>query len=220
MSCPVHLPWRRPAPIVAALPCGPSHIHARSGRVSSFGDAEVNSDLSSIQFDPIQSLPSFTGVVNRLEVDEGKTSAATTVPVQHNLTLLEGAKLAELLLQLALGGVETEAEHTKALRLVRVLPIAIMAPAVGHWRTGVVSSSTLKNQNYLCPATNHSTPYRVHIGQSVRTFNTERAIFGNLTRRSLEADLEQLLGDLDLRSGDLSTNAVSTTLLISSLTLS
>jgi len=135
-------PWRRPAPIVAAFPCGSSHIHARSGRVSSFGDAEVNSDLSSIQFDPIQSLPSFTGVVKRLEVDEGKTSAATTVPVQHNLTLLEGAELAELLLQLALGGVETEAEHTKALRLVRVLPIAIMAPAVGHWRTGVVSCST------------------------------------------------------------------------------
>ena len=119
--------------------------------MSSFGDAEVNSDLSSIQFDPIQSLPSFTGVVKRLEVDEGKTSAATTVPVQHNLTLLEGAKLAELLLQLALGGVETEAEHTKALRLVRVLSIAIMAPAVGHRRPGVVSSSTLKNKNYLCP---------------------------------------------------------------------
>ena len=78
----------------------------------SLGDAEVNSDLSSIQFDPIQSLPSFTGVVKRLEVDEGKTSAATTVPVQHNLTLLEGAELAELLLQLSFSGVQAQTKHS------------------------------------------------------------------------------------------------------------
>ena len=106
--------------------------------MSSFGDAEVNSDLSSIQFDPIQSLPSFTGVVKRLEVDKGKTSAATTVPVQHNLTLLKGAKLAELLLQLALRGVEGEAEHPEAVGRGRVLAAALVTAAGRHGGPGVV----------------------------------------------------------------------------------
>ena len=101
--------------------------------MSSLGDAEVHANLPPVQLYSIQCLPRFRSIINRLEVDEREASATTTVSIQHNLTLLQGPKLAKLLLQLTLGGVEGKSKDSNALALVRVLPVAIMAPPVGHW---------------------------------------------------------------------------------------
>lgn len=126
-------PLRGPTPFVATLPSWPAHVHTRGWRVGSLGDAEVHADLPPVQLYPIQCLPSLRGVVDCLKVDECKASAAATVSIQHNLALLQGAKLAKLLLQLTLSGVQAEAKHSNTLRLVRVFPVAIVAPPVGHW---------------------------------------------------------------------------------------
>jgi len=108
-------PLRGPTPFLATLPCWPAHVHTRGWCVGSLGDAEVHADLPPVQLNPIQCLPSLRGVVDSLKVDECKASAAATVAIQHHLALLQGTKLAKLLLQLALSGVQAEAKYSDAL---------------------------------------------------------------------------------------------------------
>lgn len=96
------------------------------------GDGEIHTNLASVQVHSIQSFTSSTGIGSRFEVEEGKSTAPPTVSVQNHLDLLEGSVLAELLLQLALRGVETEPEHPNALTGFRVVTVADMTASGGH----------------------------------------------------------------------------------------
>lgn len=96
------------------------------------GDGEVNTNLASVQIHSIQSFTSSHGIGSRFIVEEGKSTTPPTVSVQNHLDLLEGSVLAELLLQLALSGVQTEPEHPNALAGLRVVTVADMTASGGH----------------------------------------------------------------------------------------
>ena len=78
-------------------------------------DGEVDPDRLPVQLLAVHNLPGLRGVLNGLKVDEGEASVAALVSVQDHLALLDAAEGAEVLLELPLGGVETQAEHTQAL---------------------------------------------------------------------------------------------------------
>ena len=78
-------------------------------------DGEVNPDRLPVQLLAVHHLPGLRGVLNGLEVDEGEASAAARVAIQDHLALFDATKGAEVLLELPLSGVETQAEHTQAL---------------------------------------------------------------------------------------------------------
>ena len=61
------------------------------------------------------------------------------MPIQHNLTLLQTPKLAELLLQLSLCGVQTQAKHSQTLIRLWFLPVSVMASPIRHWGAGVTA---------------------------------------------------------------------------------
>ena len=63
-------------------------------------------------------------------------------PLQFNQTLylysLQRSELLELRLELPLGGVEAQPEHTDTLAGLRLLPVADVAPPAGHGGPGVL----------------------------------------------------------------------------------
>ena len=62
-----------------------------------------------------------------LVVDEGEAPATPRVAVQDHLALLDAAEGAELFLQLPLGGVEAQAEHSETL--VGLGRLSVLSPS-------------------------------------------------------------------------------------------
>ena len=117
-------------------------------------DGEVHPDRLPVQLLAVHHLPGLRGVLNGLKVDEGEASAAARVSVQHNLALLNAAEGAEVLLELPLGGVETQAKHTEALVGLGSLPLCVSASAssASTSTTGRRIIVTLRNRkNMLRP---------------------------------------------------------------------
>jgi len=101
-------------------------------------DAEVHSDLLPVQLRVCHGVPSLGGVLDFLESNKSKTPRSAGLPVQHDGDLGDGTELAELLVQLSLGGVETQTEHSQAVVGGRLVSGALMTPPIGHRRPGVV----------------------------------------------------------------------------------
>ena len=102
-------------------------------------DGEVHPDRLPVQLLAVHHLPGLRGVLNGLEVDEGEASAAARMSVQDHLALLNTTEGAEVLLELPLGGVETQAEHTEALVGLGGLPICSSASASTTGRRIIVT---------------------------------------------------------------------------------
>ena len=106
-------------------------------------DGEVHPDRLPVQLLAIHHLPRLRRIFDRLEIDKGKTSAATRVTVQDDLALLDAAEGAEVFLELPLRGVEAQAEHPETLvglgRLPLIPPSSTSASASTAGR-GVVMS--------------------------------------------------------------------------------
>jgi len=100
--------------------------------VSSLSDGVVHSDLTTIKLNTIQCFSGLGGILNVLEVEEGKASATPTVAIQHNIHPLQGAELLKFLLQLPLRSVQAQTEHPQAFAWLGSITVTIMAPAVGH----------------------------------------------------------------------------------------
>jgi hypothetical protein len=61
--------------------CGSSHVHARGGSVWTLGDAEVHSDLPTIQLKPIHRLPGIRSRFYVFKVNKGESSASAGVSI-------------------------------------------------------------------------------------------------------------------------------------------
>ena len=114
-----------------------THVHAWCWSVRPLGDGEVHPDRLPVQLFAIHHLPRLRRIVNRLEIDERESSAAAGVTVQDDLTLLDAAEGAEVLLELPLRGVEAQAKHPETLIGLRGL--ALIPPTASS--TSSVSST-------------------------------------------------------------------------------
>ena len=121
------------------LPGGSAHVSAWCRSVRPLRDGEVHPDRLPVQLLAVHHLPGLRGVLNGLKVDEGKASAAARVSVQDNLALLNTSKGAKVLLELPLGGVKTQAEHTEALVGLGSLSICSSASASTTGRRVIVT---------------------------------------------------------------------------------
>jgi len=132
-------------PVVSVTPAtsssGSSHVHARSGCMSSLGDAEVHSNFPSVQFHPTHGIPCFRSIFNILVVDEGKTSTTSAVAIQHYLDSLQRSEFSELLFQLAFSRVQAQPEHPNTLTRSWVFSVADVSATRRHWWARVIASS-------------------------------------------------------------------------------
>ena len=78
-------------------------------------DREVHADRLPVQLLAVHHLPGLGSVLHGVVVDEGEATAAAGVSIQNYLTLLDAPERAEVFLQLPLGGVQGQAEHSQAL---------------------------------------------------------------------------------------------------------
>jgi len=93
-------------------------------------NAVVHPDFPAVHFDSIHGFSRLHCIVDRFEIDESKPTAPSTVTVQHNLGLLDGAELPKLLVQLTLGGVQAQAKHSDTFAFIWSLTITIMTTSV------------------------------------------------------------------------------------------
>lgn len=122
-----------PAPAVAAVAAGgASHVHAGGGGVRPLGDAEVNTYLLAIHLCIRHGIPGLCGVLNLVKGHECKSSGPSSLSIKDHGYLGDGAKFAELFLNLPLRGVEAEPEHPKAGVCLGRVPGSLVPPPVGH----------------------------------------------------------------------------------------
>ena len=100
--------------------------------MSSLGDAEVYSDLLTVQFTVSHGIASLGSILNLLKCHKSKSSRSASLPIQHHCDLGDGSKLTELLLQLPLRGVETQTKHSQTCVGLGRVSVTLVSPPVGH----------------------------------------------------------------------------------------
>jgi len=106
--------------------------------VSSLGYGKIYTNLLPIELQAIHGVSGLSSVLRSFHVHESESSAFAAESIHHHLDLLNGAELPELLVQVPLGGVETQPEHAEALGGLRILAVGSVAvseaAATPGWR--------------------------------------------------------------------------------------
>ena len=102
----------------------------------------VNTDASSINFGIAHSLFSSLSIIQGFIVNKTESSASSSLSVQYNLELFDGAKFGKFLLQLSLSCIQTKSKYTKTVVSLGLITTTNMSPSSRHGRSAMRSSAT------------------------------------------------------------------------------
>lgn len=114
-SSPVIWTWWSPVSIPVTISAttspgtgagGSAHVHSRGWCMRALSDGKIYSDFFAIKLCIRQSISRFGSILHFLKGHKSKASGSSSFPIQDNIKLLQGAKLAKFFFQLSFCSVQ------------------------------------------------------------------------------------------------------------------
>lgn len=91
--------------------------------MSSLGYGKIYTNLLPIELQAIHGVSGLSSIIYAFKVNESKSSAFAAESIHDHLDLLDGSEFPELLVQIPLGGVETQSEYSETLGWIWIFPV-------------------------------------------------------------------------------------------------